>query len=381
MTELKFPTVWNPLDHTIYVDNPYEKEPTYDTPLMNAKLFMQQLHGESKAANTVSLEDIFYNNDGKEELNFLDKANTYYDKILSARSASSRERNSKAAAVITSKDFTDFQNQLIIGQNVETAIRTGILASLFQTVAVPSLSGKWMSLANDLKYHRNIPETKSPEPSKGAGSVTTISVQKHGGAVAITQRAEAVINGDNPFQRLVNQMGQKKLFDENDMVADEIESNTANSITGVDFGIRSGTPPASTQNPIDLLTTFVTTYEALSQPVNLFVSKGFIYNEFILNDIIRGGINNAPPAVGNVDEQVGPFPLLGGVRWARDNAISSATAGWLMNDNAIKLFRGPSRNYTIADEDTETTKYVTKNYFLPETVDTTIIHRVTGVAA
>ena len=52
-----------------------------------------------------------------------------------------------------------------------------------------------------------------------------------------------------------------------------------------------------------------------------------------------------------------------------------------MNDNAIKLFRGPCRNYTIADEDTETTKYVTKNHFLPQLVDSTLIYKVTGITA
>jgi hypothetical protein len=381
MPQIRFPTVWNPSDHILYVDDPYSKEPTYDIPLMDCQAFMQQVGGESKAAATQQNQDVFFSND-KPEYNFEDIANQYYDKIAQARAASTRaEQKSKAAAIITSLDFADFQNQTIIGQNAETAIRTGVLVGLFQTVATPNLSGKWQSFTNDLKYYRNIPESKSPEPSKGVGAITTVAIQKHGGAVAITQRAEMVINNDNPFQRLVTQMGQKKLFDENDMVADEIEANTANSITGVDFGARSGTPPASTTNPTDLLTSIITTFEALSQPVNLFISRGFMFNEYVLNDIIRGGVNNVPASQGNINEQVGSFPLLDGVRWARDNAITATTAGWAMNDNAIKNFRGPSRNYTIADEDTETTKYVTKNYFLPKTMDTALIYKVTGIAA
>ena len=100
-------------------------------------------------------------------------------------------------------------------------------------------------------------------PSKGTGSTTTVNIQKHGGAVAITQRAQAVINNDNPFQRLVTQMGQKKLFDENDMIADVIEAVTATTYAGVDFGLRAGTPPLSSTNPVDFLATTISTFEAL----------------------------------------------------------------------------------------------------------------------
>jgi hypothetical protein len=383
MPQLRFPTVINPVDGIMYVDNPYSAEPTYDIPLIDTKAFMGQVGGNSKAASTQHNQEIFYSND-RAEYNFEDIANQYYDKIAQARIAPTKqERLSKAAAVITSLDFADFQTatNTVIGQLAETPIRQGILLSLFETVAVPNLSGRFISFTNDLKYFRNIPESKSPEPSKGSGTYTTITVQKHGGAVAITQRAQAVINADNPFQRLVAQMAQKKNNDENAMMAAEIEGNTSHTYAGVDFGARTGSPPASTTNPIDMLNSTRTTFEALSQDINLFVSKGFMYWEYVTNDIVRGGVNNVPPSQGAANEQVGPFPGLDGVTWARDNAISSSTAGWAMNSSAIKNFRGPSRNYTIADEDTETTKYVTKNYYLPKTVDTTLVYEVTGIAA
>jgi len=383
MPQLRFPTVINPVDGIMYVDNPYSAEPTYDIPLIDTRAFMAQVGGNSKAASTQHNHEIFFSND-KPEYNFEDIANQYYDKIAQARAAPTKqERVSKAAAVITSLDFSDFQTatNTVIGQNAETAIRQGILLSLFETVAVPNLSGRFISFTNDLKYFRNIPESKSPEPSKGSGTYTTVTVQKHGGAIAITQRAQAVINADNPFQRLVAQMAQKKNNDENAMMAAEIEGNTANTFAGVDFGARSGSPPASTTNPVDTLNTIRTTFDALSQDVDLFITKGFIYWEYVYNDIVRGGVNNIPPSQGASNEQVGPFPGLDGVRWARDNAISSSTAAWVLNNNAIKNFRGPSRNYTIADEDTETTKYVTKNYYLPKTVDSTLIYKITAVAA
>jgi hypothetical protein len=416
MSKIRLATVWNPETNCLHIDDPYEDEPVYGSVVMDIDAFMSGLGGKSKAASTASLHEIFYNTKDQEGgISALDLANDYYDEITRSRAASTKveqldkskelmgnrkyrdfesllaigqatayaKAHSKAGAIITSLDYTDFQDTPFLGGNLETAIRTGILGSLFQTVNMPTLSGKWRAESNDLKYYRNLAESQSPLPSKGTGTVTTVTIQKHGGAVAITQRAQAVINNDNPFQRLVTQMGQKKLFDENDMIADEIESNTANTYAGVDFGLRAGTPPLSSTNPVDFLTNTVTTFEALSQSVNLFVSRGFMFWEYMFNDIVRGGALAGNPlgSQGNVNEQISPFPGLDGVRWARDNAITATTAGWAMNDNAIKLFRGPSRNYTIADEDTETTKYVTKNYFMPETVDTTLIYKVTGIAA
>jgi len=416
MSKIRLATVHNPATNCLHIDDPYENEPQYGPIVMDISAYMSALGTKSKAASTAPLHQIFFNSDGEENgIKAEDMANEYYDKISQSRAASTRaeqlgkaeelfnskkyrdfnsllaiaqsiayqQTHSKAGAIITSLDYTDFQTSDFLGGNQETNIRTGILAGLFQTVAMPVLSGKWRSETNDLKYYRNIPESKSPEPSKGTGTYTTVTIQKHGGAVAITQRAQMVINQDNPFQRLVTQMGQKKLFDENDMIADAIEAITATTYAGVDFGLRAGTPPLSSTNPVDFLTATVNTFEALSQNINLFVSRGTAYWEYVFNDIIRGGAlaGNPQPPQGNINEQVSPFPGLDGVTWARDNAITSLTAGWAMNDNAIKLFRGPSRNYTIADEDTETTKYVTKNYFMPTVVDTTIIYKVTGITA
>ena len=418
MSKIRLATVWNPETNCLHIDDPYEPEPQYGSIVMDLDAYAQTaLAGNSKTASTAPLHQVFYNTkDSEYGINALDDSNGYFDGIAQSRAASSKteqlekskalmadrkyrdfqsilsiadslvyaQNHSKAGAIITSLDYSAFQETPTVGGNVETNIRTGVLASLFQTVAMPVLTGKWISaMANDLKYYRNLMETESPIPSKGTGATTTVNIQKHGGAVAITQRAQAVINNDNPFQRLVTQMGQKKLFDENDMIADVIEAVTATTYAGVDFGLRAGTPPLSSTNPVDFLATTISTFEALSQNINLFISRGLAYTEYIFNDIVRGGAlagNPLPPQV-NINEQVSNFPGLDGVRWARDNAITSTTAGWAMNDNAIKLFRGPSRNYTIADEDIETTKYVTKNYFLPQLVDSTLIYKVTGITA
>ena len=277
MSKIRLATVWNPETNCLHIDDPYEPEPQYGSIVMDLDAYTQTaLAGTSKTASTAPLHQVFYNTkDSEYGINALDDSNGYYDGIAQSRAASTKTEQlekskalmadkkyrdfqsvlsiadsivyaqnqahqSKAGAIITSLDYTAFQDTPTLGGNVETNIRTGVLAGLFQTVAMPVLTGKWISaMANDLKYYRNLMETESPVPSKGTGSTTTVNIQKHGGAVAITQRAQAVINNDNPFQRLVTQMGQKKLFDENDMIADVIEAVTATTYAGVDFGLES----------------------------------------------------------------------------------------------------------------------------------------------
>jgi len=261
----------------------------------------------------------------------------------------------------------------------------GILTQIFDEVAAPTLTGRWLTWANDVKYLTNIPETKSPEPTMGTASVISVEVPKHGGAVAITDRARQVItDGGNVFNRLVGQLQQRKARSESIIVRDAIEAIAAtNDQTGVDFGARAGTPPASTTNGIDLLNTLVTFFDSTAGQWDTIVSKSFIFNEFILNDTIRGGntLNPLNP-IQSVQEQVSSVGVLPGVQWYRDNLMTSSTNMYIMDRaRAGKSFRGPTRAYTVTDPDTETEKYVTKSFFATYIVDGTLIARVTGVAA
>jgi len=382
LKKIEFPVVYNPVDSIVYVDDPYRKVPVYNTPLMNVAAYMNSLPHASKAASVNSpLEEIYFNN-GKDEYNFLDMAISFTDKAHQAQQLGSPSaRRSAASALITSTDFADFQNVTIIGQTTQTPIKKGITKQQFETINLPNLSGKFAAFDDDLRWHTNLPEGKSPEPSGGSGSLTSVEVIKHGGAVGITERAELVINGDNPFPRLVSRLQDKRENAENAMVVAEIESNTSHTQAGIDGGSRSGTPPVSQTNPLDTITTLIGISENLNKPLNKFFSKGFIYNEWSLNDTLRGAPLSPLPTQTSVDEQVGPFPAYGGVTWVRDNAFTSSTTGWLLNDEAIKNFTGPTRAYTVADPDAETRKYVTKVYYKPDTVETANVYRVTGIAA
>jgi hypothetical protein len=378
--EFKNPRILNPLDNVVYVDSlkPLNEDYVYETPVMNAKAW--SLAASSKPDDPLKITEAFYNN-GTEETNFADQANTIYSQLNKAKETGDK---SLAAAIITSKEFTALQDNLILGSNDEL-IRQGILTQIFEEIPAPLLTGRWLAWSNDVQYQLNLPESKSPEPTMGTASTTSIEVPKHGGAVAITDRARQVItDGGNVFNRLVGQLQQKKARSESIIVRDAIEAiASTNNQTGVDFGARSGTPPASTQNAIDFLNTLITFFDSTAGEFNTIVSKSFIFNEFILNDTIRGGntLNPLNP-ITSVQEQVSSVGVLPGVQWYRDNLMTSSTNMYVMDRNrAGKSFRGPTRAYTVTDPDTETEKYVTKSHFVTYIVDSTLIARATGVAA
>ena len=369
---IKNPIVYNPEDRFVYEDsNPSAKlndSYVYGERILNAKRYYETVKKNNKD-DPLEISDVFY---GKYE----DQAKDFYGQLEQAKQSQDR---AKAAAIITSKEFTALQDSVILGQN-EEVLKEGILASIFEEIATPTLTGTWGVFAQDLKWHSNIPEGKSPEPSLGGFSEVSIEVPKSGGAVAITERARAIINGADVFGRLVSQLQSKRLNAENKAVAAEIESNTSNSLTGTDWGAR--TSGASTNNPVDVFNDIQNTFSSKVAPATHFVSKWLGYAELIQNDFVKGNHQPLQPVSGTSFGQAQQqFPIIQGIQYIADSDITSATAGWVFASQAIKLFRGPSRAYTVADPDIETEKYVTKTHFLAKTVDSSIIYRVTGITA
>jgi len=364
--------IYNPEDRCVYEDsNPSRRlddSYVYGDLILNAKRY-NEIKNKNDSNDPLKITDVFY---GK----YADNAKDVYSKLEDAKESQDR---SLAAAIITSKEYTLLQDTVVLGQN-EELIKTGILSSIFEEVSTPTLTGKYAAFAEDLKWHSNIPESKSPEPSMGGYSVTTIEVPKSGGAVAITDRARQVINGADVFARLVSQLQSKRLRAENQAVAAEIESNTSNSLTGTDWGARAS--GVSSNNPIDVFNDIQNTFSSKVARPNYFVSKWLGYAELFNNDFVKGTGQPLKAISGtSFGESVADFPVINGIRYVADSDITSTTAGWVFASQAIKLFRGPTRAYTVTDPDTETEKYVTKTHFLPKTVDATIIYRVTGITA
>jgi hypothetical protein len=375
--KIQNPVVTNPKNGLVYKDNldtdVWELDWKNMEPILDGKTW-----AKSKSASTndpLKITDAFIGENAE-------KAKNMFTDIAEAKRTRSL---SKSAAIITSLDYSLLQDAVVIAENVEV-IETGVLSQQFEEIATVSVSGKYRDFANDLKWYRNIPEGKSPEPSFGGVSEVQFSVLKHGGAVAITDRARDVINSTNIFQRLVSQLQEVRLRDENLMVAQELESNTGNTEAGVDFGARSGTPPASTTNPLALINELNADFGDSTRPDSrwdLFVTKGFIFNEYITNDLVRNVyLNTIPSQVpqNGLDSSAVPlFPSY--VSWVRDNVISSSIDGWALNRSAIKKFRGPTRQYTITDPEKEYTKYTTKTHLTVETVKPALVYKVTNIAA
>ncbi len=378
------PIVTDPVAGLILKDKPLIKN-VFDLdfkeqePILDARAWNSLQKNESKTAaigsDPLKIADVFL---GK----YADTANQMFTDIKEAK----RTRNaSLAAAIITSKDYSLLQDSVVVAENPEF-IETGVVSGLFEETAINQISGKYRDFAHDLKWYRNIPEGKSPEPSFGSVSEVSFRLFKHGGAVAITDRARDVINGGNIFSRLVNQLQEVRLADEDYMVVDEVESNTTNTEAGVDFGAMTGT--ASTNNPKALIAEINADFGNSTRPElrwDLFITKSRVFSEYVTNTFVSGSPYVANPAQnpenGNSSTGIPGFPSY--VTWVRADEMSldSGKDGIAMNRSAIRKFRGPTRQYTITDPEKEYTKYTTKTHFAVETIKPELIYLVTDIYA
>lgn len=378
----KNPIVWSGLSHRVYRDDLEVKAEHINIrnlePLMDVGLWINASGAAAKtpeerdrAASSyqdLSLVDAFF---GPME----EKAIKVFGGIANARKKQDRDM---AFSIVTSQDFKTLQNTIVLGESQEV-FKTGILASVFEEIQVPNLAGDWADFSSGATFHTNVPEGKSVRPSKGAAAVVPITVSKNMGAVGITEMAEAVINGAPVFSRMVTALGNARLKKENAMWAEEIERATIVQ-SGVDFGLRSGTPPLSSNVPKPVFDTLRDYIDAAGGTFNTVISKTQPFSEYEDNDTIKGVYTPYGPGVTN--ESKGPAPRLDGVTWVRDNAIVLGTKLWGLDaDKAAKGFRYITRSYQVVKVEEETTIQYLKAYFTPKIVDQDMIVEVTGVTA
>jgi len=363
------PIIHNPVDNKIYCDDPskrLDENYVYENPIVNQKIYSLAKSGQD--SDQFKIVDAFYNND-TEGTKFADQANDMVTKSLSG-------------AVITSKEYSLLADTTTLLGTLENPINTGILTQIFETINTDTLVGKYRTMSDDLVYFTNLAEGKSPEPTFGSASEVSVEVPKHGGAVAITDRARQVIAGaDAEYRRLISRLQDRRALSESIIVRTAIEAVAAtNNQAGVDFGATTGTPAVSTYNPGLLLWPVLQDFFDGKQRVfNAFVSNALPYYEYIANNNTRG-FGVPAPTVSNANQQAKAIPGLEGVTWFVDNLMTTLTEGYAMDRNAAgKNFRGPTRAYTVTDPDNETEKYVTKSHFECVIVDGTAIARVTGI--
>jgi hypothetical protein len=373
--------VWRATDETVYVDNPSTKfeNLTFDTPVLDARAWNEQSSSSNNpsdksaaivtsSSDPLALTDVFPDEFGE-------LANDWLSDIQSARKTKDR---SKAAAIITSQDYSILQDAVVIGESMSVT-KTGALTQAIPEIAMPNLKGEWITWADTVEYHLNVPEGQAVEPSKGTASAVTYTIKKGMGGVAITEYAQAMIREANPFSRLIQEMQNQRLYKENAMVADEIE-NATSVIAGIDFGLRAGAPALSSNSPEALWLTIQDAFDAVGGTLNMIMSKNQAYNEYKNNDFVRGFY--LPLGATSINESSGPAPGLPGVTWVRDNAIVSATKLWAMDiTKAIKGFRAGVRSFQLTNPKFENTEYYTKSFYTPKIVDNNFIKEVTGVTA
>lgn len=374
-----FGFVWNPEDHCIYLDKPSNKghQIKYEDKVMDAlawakgnNLIKQDNEKGLAAAATIGdpsdLQDCFFGP-------WIELADYRDQDVQTARKTNDK---GLAASIITSTDYDLFAQPTILGESVET-ISPGVLLNFWADVATPRLKGQWQDTTTGVEYYLNVPEGELPEPSKGLAAVIDIDVPKHAGGVEITERADLVLGGNNPYASLVTALGQKRLLRENGLVAAELE-NTTTVISGVDFGLRAGTPPSSSNYPNDLWQTIIDSFVGGS--FNGVASKNLVFNEYKNNDYNKGYQNTSLNV--STPDASGPAPGVDGVTWFRDQAIVSATKLWAADrDKSGKNFRGPVRSFDISSERTESRSTWIKSYLQVKIVDQDFIREVTGVTA
>src|ERR1044071_3720407 len=370
--EYKNPIILNPVDKTIYMDNvaPLDDSYVYSNPIVNTQVYSRA--ASAKSNDEYSITDAFYNNDSA-ETKFADMANEVITK-------------SKAAAIITSKEYSILADATTLLGTQEEPTQQGILTQIFETVNTPTLTGKYRTFTDDLVYFTNLPESKSPEPTFGGASEVTVEVPKHGGAVAITDRARQVIAGaDAEYRRLINRLQTKRARSESIIVRNAIEAiASTNNQSGVDFGATTGTPAVATYNPSLLLWPVIQNFfDGQNRRFDTFLSNALPFYEYVGNYNTRGTVMSPPQSVpGNINQSIRSAPGLDGIRWFVDNLMTTLTEGYAIDSSmAGKNFVGPTRAYTVTDPDTETEKYVTKSHFDCVIVDSTAIARVTGIQA
>ena len=301
--EYKNPIILNPVDKTIYMDNlaPLDDSYVYGNPIVNTKAY--SLAASAKADDEYSITDAFYNND-TQETKFADMANELISK-------------SKAAAIITSKEYSILADATTLLGTQEEPTQQGILSQIFETVATSTLTGKYRTFTDDLVYFTNLPESKSPEPTFGAATEVTVEVPKHGGAVAITDRARQVIAGaDAEYRRLINRLQTKRARSESIIVRDAIEAIAAtNNQSGVDFGATTGTPAVATYNPSLLLWPAIYNFfDGQNRNFDTFLSNALPFYEYVGNYNTRGTVLTPPANVpGNINQSIRSAPGLEGV--------------------------------------------------------------------
>jgi hypothetical protein len=370
----RFPVLYDYGTRTIYEDIlgvPSSKIKVDELkPLMDVGAWTELTAGNGKdnaaAVVNASLDDVFFGD-------LIPQAEKMYGKLYNAQQNKDKD---EAAAVITSQDYAELKNVVILGESIET-VRTGILGRTFEEITVDNLTGKWLDITDGVQYQTNVPEGKSVEPTFGDATSIEINIGKHEGAIAITEMAENVINGRPIFSRLQTALQNARLKSENLMIAQELE-NASTTLSGTDVGLRAGTPPLSSNDPQPMI-------EAIQSALDdnggwdTAMMRSSVFNEWKANDIIKGVY--VPPSNPTGNEQIGPLPGVDGVTAYRDNMITSLTKIWAMNSNAIKLFRSFTRSFQVVKPEEETTYQYLKSHFQPRIVDQDAILEVTGVTA
>ena len=220
-----------------------------------------------------------------------------------------------------------------------------------------------------------LPELDEADLISHSESRTTKVLYKNVGHIAISEEAE--LKGSHPTQQLRQEKTMKDMARAiNGQIATELE--TATDVAGSDWGATSGTPPDSSNNPIDDISGVMTTIEGNGFNVDYIAGHDRPITDLLTNKFIRGrgnvGIGTNVLGNNSVTESGLPASIV------KDQALTN-TIATVASKDAVWLGQGPTAVASYTNDQAGYKGWLVKQWWFPYLAQGGAIRNLTGVSA
>jgi hypothetical protein len=219
-----------------------------------------------------------------------------------------------------------------------------------------------------------VPELDEADLIGHTESRTTKILYKNVGHIAISEEADMMAS--HPTMQLRQ---DKTMKDMARLINSQIATEMANAtdVAGSDWGATSGTPPDSSNNPIDDIQPVTTTIEGNGFNVDFIAGHDAPITKLTTNKFIRGrgnvGVGTNVLSQNNVNESGLP-PMV------KDQALPATTA-YVGSKDAVWLGQGATAVANYVNDQAGYRGWLVKQWWLPYLAQAGAIRELTGVAS
>jgi len=219
-----------------------------------------------------------------------------------------------------------------------------------------------------------VPELDEPQLITHTETRVTNVLYKNIGHIAISEEAD--MKGSHPTMQLRQ---EKTLKDLARVINNQIATilATATDVAGADWGATSGTPPDSSNNPLDDIQPVITIIEGNGFNVDYIAGHDAPVTKLLTNKFVRGrGNENIGTNVlqaNNLGENGLP-PII------KDQALVSTTA-IVASKDAVWLGQGPTAVAAYVNDQAGYKGWLAKQWWFPYLAQAGAIRELTGVAS